>query len=408
MRGLRKKKVRQRTLEEFLADIHGNNKHPLEFVERDKYNRNFIPDSAIILTPHVREGSTVKIPETAGDFEFIDVDGTVIKIGVDGKTIREGFFIGSAEEVKEETFLPFEGEIRNYLTSHIPFITSMLSGITFLKVPEELNVKEPVNILHIRGFENPTLSHLTILIAERNSKVRIFENYLPERKEGGSIIAGTFLYLMEGAEVEYCGLVPRNNTSLEIFVRKAILMEKSRLVFNHAWFGGSYLRGESYVEMRGKESRAQENHLFFSYLKNFYDFKSLLIHLGKNTRAESHVRGVLDGNSRAVFRAMGRIERSAQDAESYVEDHVLLLSEKARSDSIPALEILNNAVKASHSASSGNIDEEKLFYLQTRGMDEFSAKSLYIRGFFERIIRGCPREFTKRVIEDMENLMMGE
>lgn len=405
--------------------MDGSKSNLLEFLDRlkseykgekitpllDKYNRSIVPDLNSIASPCVREGITTKIPEVVGDFDLIDVDGTIIKISAEGKAVKEGVFLSEPDKIEEGEFSFASDEIKKFFFDGTGFSTLLLSlvkGITFVRIPEGVDLKEPVGILHTRSAENPTLSHLTFIIAEEGSNSRIFEEYVPEKPEGGSIACGTFIFLSSGANIEYNGLVPSNLASTCIFVRKAVLMSNSNLKWNHAWFGGAYLRGETKTVIKGEGGQVDENHLFFSWRRNFYDFSSNIMHEEKNTFSRSDVRGVLNQSARSVFRTLAKIGKEAKDSESFVQDHVLLLSEKSRADSIPALEILNNSVKASHSASSGHIDKDKLFYLESRGMDEITARNVLVRGFFEKLVRFSPKEFKKRVVKEVDTLLEKE
>ncbi len=108
--------------------------------------------------------------------------------------------------------------------------------------------------------------------------------------------------------------------------------------------------------------------VFFTDNDQRYFINTLADHVGLSTNAETMVKGVLTDRSRVEFDGMIRIRPEAQQTASFLSAHGLLLSKKARGEFIPGLEIAANEVSASHGATSGQIDEEQLFYLMVRGI----------------------------------------
>ncbi|MCL5003964.1 MAG: SufD family Fe-S cluster assembly protein [Patescibacteria group bacterium] len=117
-----------------------------------------------------------------------------------------------------------------------------------------------------------------------------------------------------------------------------------------------------------------------------------VIHKGRETSAYIHLRTVLFGQSRSLFSGLIRIEKDAIGSGSLLEDRVLVLGEAARAESVPSLEIEANEVKASHAATVGRIDEEQLFYLESRGVSRATAVRMIVEGFFEPVLRRLSRK----------------
>lgn len=109
------------------------------------------------------------------------------------------------------------------------------------------------------------------------------------------------------------------------------------------------------------------------------------IHQGRRTCAYIHVRGVLFDSAQSHFDGLIKIEKKADQTVSLLENRMLLLGERSRAQSIPSLEIEANEVKASHAATTGQIDEHQLFYLRSRGIDLKTATRMIVEGFFEPI-----------------------
>src|SRR5881628_649939 len=135
-----------------------------------------------------------------------------------------------------------------------------------------------------------------------------------------------------------------------------------------------------------------------------FDIVTDLTHQAPSTTGSVLARGVLRDKSRLVFKGMIRIEKGAKNSRSYLAEHAMILSKNARADAIPGLEIETNEVKATHSGSVAQIDEEQVFYLMARGLSQSEAKKLIIVGFLhpavQRITSRTVRAGIQYLIEE--------
>ena len=122
---------------------------------------------------------------------------------------------------------------------------------------------------------------------------------------------------------------------------------------------------------------------FRGHERQHVDFTINAHHNVPHTYNNVLAKGTVTDKATSVFRGLIKIEKAAQQTDSYLADHTLLLSNDALANSIPSLQIEANDVKASHGATVGQIDEEQLFYLASRGLDRSEAEQLIVSGFFE-------------------------
>lgn len=111
-----------------------------------------------------------------------------------------------------------------------------------------------------------------------------------------------------------------------------------------------------------------------------------VVHKVPQTRCFTYIKGVLEENTSSDYIGKIIIEKPAQQTSSYLEDNVIMVGESARNNSQPILEIEADDVKASHGATTGQIDDEQIYYLRTRGMTEAEAKNVIIKGFFNSLL----------------------
>jgi Fe-S cluster assembly protein SufD len=122
--------------------------------------------------------------------------------------------------------------------------------------------------------------------------------------------------------------------------------------------------------------------------RQYVDFETLQEHFGDATRSDLVIHNALRDRSSANFTGLIRINKSAHQTESSQEQKNILLSERSKADSDPKLEILNNdVVRCTHGAAVGPVDQEMVFYLQSRGLDRPEAEQLIVEGFFQSTLR---------------------
>ncbi len=152
------------------------------------------------------------------------------------------------------------------------------------------------------------------------------------------------------------------------------------MIANTPWDG----HAKVIFECKGRNSEV----LFLSFVigtkTNAFRFETISQQLAPHTKAYYHVRAVMRDDSSIEYKGDLMIDQKGQGADAYLSHRTLLLSENARAHTTPALEILADDVKAGHSAAVGKIDSEALFYTLSRGIDEETAKKLFIIGFFEQ------------------------
>lgn len=168
-----------------------------------------------------------------------------------------------------------------------------------------------------------------------------------------------------------------------------------------AWLGGKWTVARMGAELSEPGSSWRETHLISTAGREHLDLDSQVRLAAKHTYSDIQVRAVADGDSRAIFTGNLLMEPAAVKSEAYLADHVLLLSGDARADSIPGLEIKAADVKASHAASVGQVDEEQLFYLESRGLAPAQARRLIVVGFLRSLMERMPLPFVQEILDPL-------
>jgi Fe-S cluster assembly scaffold protein SufB len=184
----------------------------------------------------------------------------------------------------------------------------------------------------------------------------------------------------EGSDVR-CYMVSDSDAS----VTQTNHVCKRAIVHNSClYLGGAQVKIHNSLE--GDYAQAYDLHAFIGKGNDRFRLDAVLRHAAHGTKGDILVKGVVRESATAALGGMIKIEKNGAGAESFLAEHVLLLGPDAKASANPALEIENNDVSSRHAASVSQIDEEKIFYLMSRGLPEAAARNLVVGGFLESII----------------------
>ena len=160
--------------------------------------------------------------------------------------------------------------------------------------------------------------------------------------------------------------------------------------------GSRLTKNFSDLNLVGKGSTGKMSGFFFTNGQQHLDHDTQQNHMAANTTSDLLFKGALLGESRSVWQGMIYVAENASKTDGYQANRNLILSEKARADSIPGLEILTDDVRCTHGATVGKIDEEQVFYLQSRGIPREEAERTIVEGFFDPIMQRIPFEGVRQ------------
>jgi Fe-S cluster assembly protein SufD len=217
------------------------------------------------------------------------------------------------------------------------------------------------------------------------------------------------VYAKNEARVEFSNVQDLDQNTWNITNKNAIYDKDGSVTFVMADLGAKLSHATIGAGLHGNGSAGELVGVFFTDHDQRYSINTLSDHAALSTNAETLVKGVLTDESKVEFDGMIRVRAKAQQTASFLSAHGLLLSKKARAEFIPGLEIAANEVSASHGATSGQIDEEQLFYLMVRGIPRPEAERIVVQGFFEPVLQRIPLENLRiRLRRSIVRRMSGE
>lgn len=276
------------------------------------------------------------------------------------------------------------------------FVNAFFNTGTFIYVPAGLKLDKPLRKLLLTDNPKSSIIDQTVILAGEDSSVSYLEEQY-SKLEGDKTLYASNLDVFTGrnSSLDLSSIQCMSENIVSISNKGFGMEEGSKLTNSSLVLGSSILRGRTNFHLRGRGSFGEGFEIFFIENKQRYDFESNLLHSAPDTTGSNHARGVLKGQSQSIFKGMIKITHNAKNSRSYLAHHAMILERSARSDAIPGLEIDTNEVKATHSASVAQLDEEQLFYMMSRGLDREEAKRMIVLGFFEPVLSRIPVEETR-------------
>jgi Fe-S cluster assembly protein SufD len=278
---------------------------------------------------------------------------------------------------------------------------ALFSGGTFLFVPKGVSVSLPIESQRWIDEAATGIFPHSLIVVEEGAELTYFERFqstlIAEDSVSNAaveIVAGPRSRVNFVGLQEYGGRV-WNFQRIDMSAAKDAVI-KSLIVT----LGGRFSRQEVRTAMHGEGIDCEMLGLYFAEKGQHFDFRTFQDHIGPKCRSDLLYKGALKDDSRAVYSGMIRVEPHAAGTDAYQTNRNLVLSDHAKADSKPELEILNNDVKCSHGASVGQMNEEEIFYLMSRGIERPEAERLIVNGFFEEVVGRVRQDEIRQVLAD--------
>ena len=267
-------------------------------------------------------------------------------------------------------------------------------------------IAAPVHLLYVTAdAEAPLMTHpRTLVVADEASRLAVIEEYVS--LGAGAALSNSVTEVVAGQDAAVSHyLVEREN--LESFNVSTLRIELARgaNVASHSLLlGGGLVRNNVHPVLNGEGAECLINGLFLGVGRQHLDNYMLVEHAKPNCGSRQFYNGILDDRARGVFHGRIVVHKDAQRTDAKQTNRNLLLSDDARIDTKPQLEIYADDVKCTHGATIGQIEEEALFYLRSRGLSESAARNMLLHAFaaecLDRMKEAPAREFVDALIRD--------
>jgi Fe-S cluster assembly protein SufD len=259
------------------------------------------------------------------------------------------------------------------------------SGGHLLYVPRAIVIDEPLHCLSALTNGGVDLGHTLIVLEDGAEATIMCETASHAPTDGGLHCGATEVILGAGSHLRLVSLQNWTQGVWHFAHQKAIVGRDASIQWTIAAIGSRLSKVNQHVELVGRGAASQVNGVLFTEGKQHISYHTLQHHAAPECRSDFLYKSALQDQSRTVWRGMIKVDRSAVKTDGYQRNDNLLLSSNARADSIPGLEIQCDDVRCTHGSTSGKVDEELIFYAQSRGLTRKEATRLIVSGFFQQI-----------------------
>jgi Fe-S cluster assembly protein SufD len=266
--------------------------------------------------------------------------------------------------------------------------TAFLQSGVFIWIPKNVELETPIQITFVADpwAQGSANFPRVLIVAEENSSATVIESFVSNGAERYFTNAVAEVVVKDGARLDHYRLQRESHNAFHVSTTSAELGRASRYNTTSINLGGQLARHDVSVVMDHEGAETSVDGLYMVSSDQHTDTHSVIDHKQPHCNSHQLYKGILDGNGRAVFNGKIYVREGAQKTDAMQTNKNLLLSDKARVDTKPQLEIFADDVKCAHGAAVGQIDPDELFYLETRGITPELGRSLLTYGFAEEVI----------------------
>ncbi len=337
-----------------------------------------------------------RLPEAArlslGGPRLVFVDGHHIPELSSATDLPDGVWVGSLSQAVATV----PTRVRPYLTrrgsdegtAFAALNGSLFDDGAFVLIPRNVEMEHPIHLVYVSsGGPSPTASHpRTIIAAETGSRAVVVETYCGIDDGVYLTNALTDTFICDNASVEHYRLQCESPSASHVSTSKSHQTRHSIYVNHNIDLGAALARHDAVAVIDGEGAECRLNGLYMTHSGQHVDNQTVLDHARPHGDSRELYKGILDDKSRAVFNGRIVVREGAQKTDAKQSNPNLLLSEGARAHTRPQLEIYADDVKCTHGATIGRMNDDAIFYLQSRGIPRSEARDLLIEAFAGEVI----------------------
>ena len=270
-----------------------------------------------------------------------------------------------------------------------------------IETAENQHVERLIHVIHM-PHQNANIAPRLMIHLSKNSSIKVIEEHL---HSSDSIINNLIdIKCEESSSLQYYKISHAQNDSHQINNLNLEQMADTEVNIFNLDLGADSASSLNHLKLNGENSNVSCSTLFMPSVDRSSHHNVVVDHLSNKSSSSVNYRGVINDHAAGSFFGKVRVEKERKQTSAFMQNKNLLLSDNSRISTVPVLEIYNDDTECSHSATSGSLDKEKLFYLKTRGINEFDAKDFLIKSFMDELITQIK---SRRLREYINALILG-
>lgn len=320
------------------------------------------------------------VEKTSG--HVLVVDGQVIEAESDVVDLRR------LADVDDRDFTVVSPDHNKLAAAHAAFANDAV----FVDIVPGQVVDTPL-VIEVHGTAEGTVSfpHVSIKVGE-NAEAKVLLVYRSAEEARLLMVPEVALDVADGGNLRFMSVQGLDHAATNVVHQRMRLGRDATGRLGEVGLGAKLGRLDLGIRLEGDGSSSEVVGLFFGEGEQTLDYRMLITHVGRSTTSDVFLKGAVEDDAQSVFTGLLRIEKNAQKTSTFETNRNLVLSENAKAHSVPNLEILCDDVVCGHGSSVGPLEEDHLYYLQSRGLGRERAERLLIKGFFREVIDRLPIE----------------
>ena len=332
-----------------------------------------------------------RLGELENEICIIQIGTNIHKINLPDELKSKGLVISSiADAIKNNSDLVKKAlEASNSKDDKFTALNNAAfnSGI-FIHIPRNLILDKAIHFISCLSEDGISVISRNIVFADESSKATIVQElYSPKTETQQAYLELLNTNLAANAQLDVTTLQMMEQNAVTFSTRRTDLAQDAKVNWYSGLFGSMLSRYKIEYFLNGTGASSNDSEVIFGNNEQSFDIQTNVNHEARDTEGRVVEKSILRNKSKSLFKGMIRIKENASKSNSFLSGRSILLDEDAKSDAIPGLEIFTNDVKATHSASVAQIDEEQIFYLKSRCLSHEEAERTIIEGFLEPLSR---------------------
>lgn len=284
--------------------------------------------------------------------------------------------------------------------------TAYSTNGVFIYIEKNTSANLPIHIINITSGKGVSMNPRNLIIVDKSAEAKVINSF--ETIDGDSFINSVSeIVLEENSKMELVIMQNQSATSKQINTTEVYQKSNSKFSAGTFTFSGELIRNNLNISVDGQGCESNLNGLYITKDNQHVDNHTFVDHKQPNCESNELYKGILDNQSTGVFNGKVFVNSIAQQTNAFQQNQNILLSDDSNAFSKPELEIYADDVKCSHGSTTGQFDEEALFYLRSRGIGEQSARKLLVEAFAADVLQIVSSETLQEVLQQKIHEKLG-
>jgi len=331
-----------------------------------------------------------RVEELKTENRIIQIGSNILSANLSEGLKTKGVILSSIDDALKQNHDIVEKAIKSSNSNEDKYTAlnnaAFNSGI-FVYIPKNQIIDEPIHLLSCLSEDGISTITRNIIVVEDNAKANIVQELYSPKNEQQAYLELMNTSVGVNSNLDVTTLQMMDQSSINFSTRTSQLAQDSKINWYLGLFGAMLSRYRIDYHLNGTGAMVNDSEVVFGNNEQSFDLNTIVNHHKESTEGKVVEKSILKNKSKSLFKGMIRINENAAHSNSFLSGRSILLDKDAKSDAIPGLEILTNDVKATHSASVAQIDEEQIFYLGSRCLSRAEAERIIVEGFLEPLSR---------------------